>query len=201
MVDIVKCNAIEPAQVPLAARLAQRFRDGSAHGAMLAFEQFLVGTPGGFGGFAFFRPGKKIAALQNERAAFAAFHSAPHCIFPINSVQRHLPNIMTAKSRTPRGLLNRHTFDRLPQVRAVPGFFLVAFVQQSEHKPFGLHAILPGIRSSAMRFMVTETQRSEIAERSRRRMRTVHLLTTPCVLLGHDKRRLILLYYSLFVLN
>src|SRR5260370_29531719 len=88
---------------------------------------------------AFLRPREEIASLQRKRATLPAFDSSPHGVFPICCVQRHFPDVVPARSGTPRGLLCGHSLEGLFEIRSVPGLFLVGFIEQREHELYGIH--------------------------------------------------------------
>src|SRR5260370_24917481 len=85
------------------------------------------------------RPLEKIAALQRKRATLPAFDSSPHGVFPICCVQRHFPDVVPARSGTPRGSLCGYSLEGLFEIRPMPGLFLVGFIEQREHELYGIH--------------------------------------------------------------
>src|SRR5206468_3460555 len=98
------------------------------------------GAPGGFSGLSFLRPREKIASFQNERASFAAFDAASHGIFPISGMQGEFPDVVTAGCGAPGRLTCGNAFERLAQIRAVPGFVGIAFAEKCQNQIVRFHA-------------------------------------------------------------
>src|SRR5260370_18028970 len=107
---------------------------------MLVFQEIFIRLPCSFVQPAFLRPREEIASLQRKRATLPAFDSSPHGVFPICCVQRHFPDVVPARSRTPRGLLCGHSLEGLFEIRSLPVLFLVGFIEQREHELYGIHA-------------------------------------------------------------
>src|SRR5260370_21906362 len=108
-------------------------------GPVFSLQQLLVGAPGGIFRLAFCGRQEEIASFEHERAALPAFDSSPHGILPVRGMERHFPDIVPARSGTPRGLLRGYSLDGLLEIRSMPGFFLVGFIEQREHELCGIH--------------------------------------------------------------
>src|ERR1700758_5056553 len=98
--------------------------------------------PGGFRCSAFLGPRKEIASLQHERATFSTFEPAADCIFPVSSVKRQFPDVVSARTRTPCGLSRSDSLQRLAKIGAMPGFLCKAFFEKGENDDFLAHESL-----------------------------------------------------------
>src|SRR5437764_27053 len=116
---------------------------------MLTAQNFLVGLPGGFRQLSGLRAGEEITAEQRELASLAAFQTPPHNVFPVSRVKGFLPDVVPVRSRPPRRLLRRNSFERLPQVRPVPGLFLKGFFKQIQNRGSSVHHSPPGFRGES----------------------------------------------------
>src|SRR6266699_164106 len=144
MIDIVKRHAVKLVHHFRAPRGAQYFGHRRAQGPVFPLQSLLILAPCRLVQSASLGPRKKIAALQLERATPSAYDSAPHGIFPVRVMQHHLPNVVTARSRAPRGLLRGDSLDGLLEVRSMPSLFVVGFVEQREHQVCGIHRLPHG---------------------------------------------------------
>jgi len=113
---------------------------GRLQSPVFFFQQGQIAMPGSFRGFARLGPWKEVASLKSERAALSAFDAAAQRVLPIRRVQGKLPDIVSPWSRAPARLFYGDTLQRLPQVRAVPGFLPITFVQKSENQGIEFHS-------------------------------------------------------------
>src|SRR5207302_9391003 len=88
------------------------------------------------------RPREDIAALSHKRATLAPLKPPTHRVLPIRSVQRHFPDVVPPRSRTPRSLDHGHALEGLFEVWSMPRFPLIRFVQQYKHEFRRIHAFL-----------------------------------------------------------
>jgi|SRR5580704_5739726 hypothetical protein len=75
---------------------------------------------------------EEVASRKHERAALLTRDATPRHVLPIRRVKRQFPNIVTARSRTPRRLGRRNAANRAGEVRTMPGFLVERLVQQLE---------------------------------------------------------------------
>ena len=133
VINVVERYAIQLRPKSCRTRSAEHSSDCRAQGPMFALEQFFIRGPRRFVEFAPLGAREEIAAFQRKGAAFAAFDPSPERIFPVRGVQRHFPDIVAARARTPGCLARRHTFYGLFEIRSMPGLFFISFIQESEH--------------------------------------------------------------------
>src|SRR5260370_4030271 len=126
-------------------------------GPVFSLRNLFVGAPGALFQLAFFGPHEEIASSEHERATLPAFDSSPHGILPVRGMERHFPDIVPARSGTPRGLLRGYSLDGLLEIRSMPGFFLVGFIEQREHELCGIH------RTSSSRVSVRKNPPKNVA--------------------------------------
>src|SRR3981189_2198832 len=69
-------------------------------------------------------------------------------------MQREFPDIVATGSRTPGSLTGGNAFERLAQIRAMPGLAGIALVEKCKNQFISIHAspqklgLMPGIRAS-----------------------------------------------------
>jgi len=89
-----------------------------------------------------FDPAATNAWIDKYFSAIPASKLPANHIFPISGVQRNFPDVVPPCSRTPSSLHHGHALEGLLEVRSMPRFSLVGFVQQSKHKSCCVHTTL-----------------------------------------------------------
>ena len=106
--------------------------DGGDKFAMFGFEKLAKFAPRRFAG-GFWR-GEPIASLDAEGATLFTEQASTCNIFPVRSVDGEFPNIVASALWTPNSGACGYAAKGLLEVRAVPGFLLVGFGEESKEQ-------------------------------------------------------------------
>src|SRR5713226_7385653 len=131
----MKRHAVDVPQEFLRASVAECCDNGGTQRAVLSFQQGAVLAPGALAQF--YRPAKKITALQRKRPALPSGEPPPRHVFPVRRMNGKFPDVVPARRRTPSGLPGRDSPEGLPQVRPV---FVLFFTGPTEKRKYQLLA-------------------------------------------------------------
>ena len=85
---------------------------------------------------------KPIIPFQRKGTTLFTEQSPPHRVFPVGSMQRHFPDIVSLRLRTPNDIRDGKSTERTSKIGPVPGFPVEGLIDQSEKQVNGfVHTI------------------------------------------------------------